>query len=417
MRKIPLGVSIGLMAITAAVTFVVTSNVTLKMFNEKIKDVNEKQGFYRKLSEIDNYVRSHYSGDIEETQLIDGMISGYISGIGDDNARYISAEEYARLQSEQSGVSDGLGFTFEKDSGGYILVKEVTPGSSSEEAGLQSGDVITAVNNTDVIAYAGGYDEAISLFSAAEGTRVKLYVKRTDESGSNTFISYDVVSQQTEQATVSGRMIGDSGYIKISSLTDMTGRQLKKTLDELLEAGAQGLVFDLRNCTGGTAESLQSALDHILGEGDIVTAYYKNGTEQVVVSCTEAETLKMPMSVIVNQGTKGCSELFAFALRDYASAHTVGRTTAGQGSLLTPYTCSDSTVVILSTASLRTKESGDFNFKGLKPEFEVALPEDIDLNTISNEAAELTDSQLIKALEVTVPQPEEPAEAVSAADE
>ena len=67
------------------------------------------------------------------------------------------------------------------------------------------------------------------------------------------------------------------------------------------------------------------------------------------------------------------------------------------------YTCSDGSVVMLSTAILRTENSGDFNGTGLKPEFDVALSSEIDLNQISDEAALLTDAQLIKALEVTVP--------------
>ena len=50
-----------------------------------------------------------------------------------------------------------------------------------------------------------------------------------------------------------------------------------------------------------------------------------------------------------------------------------------------------------------TEKSGDFNGVGLKPEFDVTLSSDVDLNTISDEAAVLTDAQLIKALEVTVP--------------
>jgi carboxyl-terminal processing protease len=121
-----------------------------------------------------------------------------------------------------------------------------------------------------------------------------------------------------------------------------------------------------------------------------------------MVVCTESEEIKMPMSVIVNQNTSGTSELFAFALSENCSAHTVGKTTAGKGYLQTAYTCSDGSVVMLSTAVLRTSGSGDFNGTGLKPEFDVTLSSDIDLNTISDEAALLTDAQLIKALEVTV---------------
>lgn len=401
--KVSLGITIGLMAITAAVTFIITSNVTLDMFNNKIKSVSEKQEFYSKLSEIDTYSRTHYIGEIDEAKLIEGMVQGYIGGVGDGYAEYLTAEEYAKRQNEQTGVSVWLGFNYEKEPGGYIKITEVHPGTSAEETGLLVGDIITAVNNTDVIAFEGGYDEATSLFKCEEGTRVKLYVKRTNDDGTSDFITYNVVAQRSEQVTVTGRVIDAIGYIKISSFTDKTESQLKAKLDELISAGASGLIFDLRNNKGGSLDSLQKCLDHIIGAGTAVTAEYKNGTTEAVVVCTESEEIKMPMSVIVNQNTAGSSELFAFALADKCSAHTVGKTTAGKGYLQTAYTCSDGSVVMLSTAILRTDSSGDFNGTGLKPEFDVALSSEIDLNQISDEAALLTDAQLIKALEVTVP--------------
>ena len=74
--KVSIGITIGLMAITAAVTFMITSNVTLDMFNNKIKSVSEKQEFYSKLSEIDTYSRTHYRGEIDESKLIEGMVQG-----------------------------------------------------------------------------------------------------------------------------------------------------------------------------------------------------------------------------------------------------------------------------------------------------------------------------------------------------
>lgn len=401
MKKIPLGVTVGLMAVTAAVTFVVTGNFTLERFNEKIRSTSEKQEFYSKLSEIDNYIRTHYIGDIDEAALIDGMVSGYLQGVGDPHAQILSAEEYADRQKAQTGVTEGLGFEYEKDQGGYILITNVIPGCSAEEAGLQSGDIITAVNNTDVIAFAGGYDEAVSLFKCDEGTRVKLYVRRTAEDGSSDFITYDVISMRSEISTVSGRLIEDTGYIRISSFTDCTSGQLKNVLDGLISEGAKGLIFDLRSCSEGTVTAAGECLDHILGAGDAVSAVYKNGSSEVLVTCTEAENLKMPLSVIVNRSTEGAAEIFALALADSGKAHIIGKPTAGRGYLQSPYTCSDGTVVMLSTARLVTASGREFNEVGIKPDFDVSLGEDVDFLHLSDEAALLTDAQLIKALEVT----------------
>ena len=129
--KVSLGAAVGLMAITAAVTFIITSNVTLDRFNQKIKSVSEKQEFYSKLSEIDTYSRTHYISEIDESKLIEGMVSGYISGIGDSYAEYLTAEQYAQELNEESGVSVGLGFNYEKENGGYIKITRAKYDSKS----------------------------------------------------------------------------------------------------------------------------------------------------------------------------------------------------------------------------------------------------------------------------------------------
>ena len=89
-------------------------------------------------------------------------------------------------------------------------------------------------------------------------------------------------------------------------------------------------MFDIRDNSEGSTEYLGDVLNCLLGEGDIVTADYKNKSE-VVIKTTEAEQIKLPMVVIVNNNTVGNAELFAFALRDNANAQIVGTTTYGKG--------------------------------------------------------------------------------------
>ena len=152
-KKIPLGIAIGLMALVAAATFIITYNYSMKVFNETVKSVSEKEGIYSKLSELDKYVRANYVDDIDEDSLMDSIMSGYVAGLGDRYAVYYTPEAYAELNQKDAGVIVGLGFKWDKEESGYIRITEVTAGSSADQAGLVAGDIITAVNNTDVIAY------------------------------------------------------------------------------------------------------------------------------------------------------------------------------------------------------------------------------------------------------------------------
>lgn len=398
-KKISLGITIGLMALAAAVTFIITYNFSLNVFNSKVRSVSERETIYAKLSEMDKYVRANFISDIDEDMLTNCIMSGYASGLNDRYAQYYSAEEYAQQTQKESGVTIGLGFNWDKEESGYVKITSVMANSSADRAGLVAGDVITAVNNTDVIAYEKGYDEAVSLFNCDEGTKVKLHIKRLNDEGISEFFPVEVVSEKTEIISVTGRLIDNIAYIKITTFNEKTPEQFGNILNRLISDGAEMAVFDVRDNLGGLTNSLQSTLDCILGDCDAVTAYYKDSTE-TVIHTTEAEQIKMPMAVLVNGSTASCSELFAFALRDEANAQIVGTQSYGKGVMQKTHKLSGGAAIKITVATLRTKNSGDYNGTGIKPNFEVALPADVDLSTLSEEDQLLYDAQLTKAIEV-----------------
>lgn len=398
-RKISLGIAIGLMALSAAVTFIITYNFSLDTFNSKVRSVSERESIYAQLSEMDKYVRANFWGAIDEDLLTNSIMTGYVTGLDDRFAKYYSAEEYVQQTQTESGITVGLGFSWEKEESGYIKVTEVTAGSSADQAGLVAGDVITAVNNTNVIAYENGYDEAVSLFNCDEGTKVKLHLKRVNEEGATEFPAIEVVSERMEIISVTGRLIDNIGYIKITTFNEKTPDQFKNELDRLIGDGAEMLIFDVRNNLGGLTESLQDTLDAVIGDSDVVTAYYKDSSE-VVVHTTEAEQVRMPMAVIVNGNTASCSELFAFALRDELNAQIVGTTSYGKGVMQKTHKLTGGAAVRITVATLQTKNSGDYNGIGIKPNFEVALPAEFDLAALSEDQQLVYDTQLLKAIEV-----------------
>ena len=398
-KKISLGAAIGIMALIAAATFIITYNYSMKVFNATVKNVSEKEESYTKLSEMDKYVRGNYLGEIDEQLLTDSIMNGYVQGIGDQYAVYCTADRYAELLQSDAGVTVGLGFTWEREESGYIKVVSVKENSPASSAGVKAGDIITAVNNTDVIAYENGYEEASGLLSCAEGTKVKLHIKRVDENALSDFFSVDLTSAKTEIVSVTSSLIENVGYIKISTFNDKTSAQLHNALTDVIENGAESLVFDLRNNGGDLMSALGDSLNCIIGDCDVVKAKFSD-REEYVVHTTEAEKISMPMAVIVNAGTASCGELFALALRDESNAQLVGTSTAGKGVMQYTHKLAGGAAVKLTVATVETKNSGDFNGTGVKPNFEVALPSDVDLEAISEENRLTLDTQLIKAVEV-----------------
>ena len=398
-KKFSIGTVIGISAVTAAVTFVITGNVSLNLFNKKIRSVSEKQDFYIKLSEADNFVRSNYINEIDEKQLLDDIMSGYIQGLDDPYARYYSADEYASQTAEYTGKITGLGFTWEKDSAGYAVIDSIYKGSPAEEYGLVKGDVVMAVNNVNINSYPGGYQSAVGVFSSPDGTKVKLHIKRTNTDGTTVFRNLDMIAAETDIISVTGSIRGNIGYIRISSFNDLTAGQLSPILDVLSENGADKYIFDVRDNKGGSLESLSAVLELLLPSGDIVTADYPTH-QDVAVRTNDEIALNGTAAVIVNSGTIGEAELFAFALRDELGAVIVGKNTYGKGVIQETYKCTDGSAVRFSSASVHTKNSGDFNGIGLRPDYDISLPAGVDPFRLTAAEQEMYDSQLIKAIEV-----------------
>ncbi len=403
-KKISLGIAIGLIALAAAATFIITYNYSLTVFNGKLSDVAERESVYARLSELDKYIRANYIGEIKEDAVMDEILRGYIEGIDDEYATYYTPSEYSEISDKAEGINVGLGFEFEKESSGYIKVTKIISGGPADDIGIIEGDIITAVNNKDVIAYEKGYEEAVSLLNCSEGTKIKLHIRRINNVGYSEFFSVDLVAEVIEIISVNGRIIEETeghkvGYVKIDTFNEKTPAQFQKLVNDLISRGADSLIFDIRDNLGGEMTSLESVLDFIIGAGDIVYATYKD-KEEVVIKTTEADKITMPIAVLVNKNTASASELFAFALREHSNAQIIGEQTFGKGVMQYTHKLSNGGAIRLTVANLKTSESGDYNKIGIKPHYDIKIPEGIDISTLSNEDSLNYDTQLIKALEV-----------------
>jgi len=146
-KKISLGVAISLVAIGCAITFVLTWAVSLNVYNSKIGTSEKYEGMYAKLREIDAAVRTNFIGDYSEENIENGVIDGYISGLGDKYASYMSDSVYYEIQQANNGVIHGAGFEVEDDGSGYLKIIAVYNGSSADLNGLKSGDMITEIDD------------------------------------------------------------------------------------------------------------------------------------------------------------------------------------------------------------------------------------------------------------------------------
>lgn len=363
-KKISLGLALSLIAVSIAVTFILTSFFSLQSFNTKVVDVNEKAKKYTALQALDSYVRDNYYGDINENTLSDGIMKGYVSGIDDKYSRYLTEEEYLTEQNDNSGTLVGLGLTIAEDESGYIRISEIISDSPATDSGLLENDIIIAIDGVDVKDI--GFAEAADAMRGTEGSPISLTIRRD---GKDT--EYSFTRRSIEVTTVEAEMLGNYvGYIKISGFKQNTPQQFIDALERLTANGATSLVFDLRDNGGGLVSALSECLDPLLPEGVVATAEYKDGHSETLVY-SDASELNIPMAVIVNENTASAAELFAASLRDFGKAPLVGSQTYGKGVMQTTTELENGGAVILTVAEYKTAFSECYDGIGLTPDVPV----------------------------------------------
>ena len=380
-KKISLGLAVSLIAVSIAVTFILTSFFSLQSFNNKVVDVNEKSKKYSSLQILDSYVRENYDGEIDEAALSDGIMKGYVSGIGDKNSRYLSETEYLTEKNDDSGELVGLGLTLAEDESGYMRISEILADSPASESGLLENDIITNIDGLDV--KEAGFNAGMDAMRGTEGSPIVLSVRREGKT-----TDYTLIRRMIQVKTVEAEMLGNYiGYIKITGFKKNTPDQFIGSLERLTANGAESLIFDLRGNEGGLHEMLEECLDPLLPEGVVASAEYKDGHSETVVYSDSSE-LDLPMAVIVNENTASTAELFAIALRDSGKATIIGTQTAGKGMMQVTNEMDSGGAVVLTVAEYKTEKTGSFDRIGIKPDI-----------TIENET-ENVDAQYNKAVEV-----------------
>lgn len=300
-----------------------------------------------KLDQVADLIEERFIGDVDRTQMEDAAASAMVASLGDRWSYYISAENYAAHEEQMNNAYVGIGITIQatEDSSGVLVVK-VNAGGPAEEAGLQVGDVIVAVDGQDITDLSN--DEVRNLVRGEENTQVAMDVRRGE-----TVISLQVTRKQVMTEVATGTMLEDNiGLVTIVNFDSRCYDETIAAIEALLEQGAQALIFDVRNNPGGYKSELVKVLDYLLPEGPLFRSEDYRGN--VSVDESDADCLEIPMAVLVNGDSYSAAEFFAAALSEYGVASIVGEPTCGKGYFQQTYQLSDGSAIGLSVGKYST---------------------------------------------------------------
>ena len=392
-KKISLGVAAAIALIAMAVTFSLTMVVSMNMFNTTVSSVKNKERQYNKLSEIDRFVRANEYFTINNETLNDTIAAGYVLGISDKYARYYTAKAYSEKLAMDSGKLTGIGVSVVNDpSSGYARIIRLFENSPADDAELQVGGFITAINGVST----RQLTETSAINSALLG-----------EEGTTTTITYltpdrqeqtlDLVHSNYKTPTVSYQVLNEKvGYLRVYSFSSTTGSEFKSAVDALMDSNVQTMVFDLRDNTGENLNAALVAADYCLPSGLIASQQGKDGTV-TDLRMSDETALSVPAVCLVNGSTAGSAELFANALRKMGDALLAGTTTSGKGVVMSePQSFSDGSAAVITVGILRDNEGETWNDFGLTPDVDATLTSD-EQNSYYDFTTD-TDPQIAKAV-------------------
>lgn len=345
-----------------------------------------------KVEYLEKMIDQEYLGDVDKSDLAEGIYAGLLYGLGDVYSRYYTAEEYAQETASTDGSYVGIGVSIQKNKNGGVQIAECYEGGSGKKAGLISGDVITAIDDTDVTDME--LSEVVRLIRQNEGRNIVLTVQRENEESP---LSITVEVTNVELPAVFSEMLDEeTGYIQITQFTGVAPQQYKEAFADLKEQGMEKLIVDLRDNPGGLLTSVCDILREILPKGRIVYTEDKYGKREEE-TCDGEKELDIPLAVLVNESSASASEIFAGAVQDYGIGKIVGTTTYGKGVVQELRPLNDGSAVKLTISNYYTPNGNSINKVGIKPDIEVKLAAELLNKTdISHEE----DNQLQEARKV-----------------
>ncbi len=372
-KKISLGLCISLIIISITATFAITMVVSKQIYNSIISNISQRSQTYESIDKINEIISNYFYGSADDQSKINASLAeGYVEGLGDANSRYLNALEYAEYTATLEGGLTGIGVetAFDYKTGTFVIA-HVYEGSPAEKAGLKALDVITAIDNTAVTM--SNYNDLSEKLYGSMLSAVKVEYERDGETKTvEPMRGFSIPS-------VSGRLINNVGYIRISGFYKNTAAEFEATAKKLIDQGAESMIYDVRNTSGGSIEYAAQVIDVIVpvitdSEKNIATAMYKNESKSKVFTA-EYSSISKPSIVLINGSTRGPAELFACDLRDISKAQLVGTKTAGVGTMQELFALEDGGAVLLTVALVVPYggETAIYNGTGVAPTAEVTL--------------------------------------------
>jgi carboxyl-terminal processing protease len=356
-------------ALTASAIYMVNSYNTKYFIGFDSKSVSLEN--VNKFNQVRKILKDDYYQKVDENTLVEGAVSGLADSLKDPYTVYFNKDQMKAFMEKSEGSYVGIGVSVNTDANGILNIIEPFDNSPAKAAGMNQGDKIVKVGDTDVTSIR---DEnmIISMIKGVENTKVKITVYRPSE---DKYIQFDIVRKRIKTSNIKSEVMeGNIGYIKLVMFDSEIAGYFKKDLDNMLSKGIKGLIIDLRDNPGGSYEQVVEIADRLLPEGTIVYTEDRAGKRQTKLSNKAA--LGLPIVILTNGNSASASEILAGAVKDNGRGTLVGTKTFGKGLVQELKLLNDGSGIKVTISRYFTPSGVCIQGIGIKPDIEIDVPAD-----------------------------------------
>ncbi len=364
---------------------------------------------YRQLevyTEVLQRIRTEYVEEPNIANVTDGALHGLLESL-DANSSYLSPAQYKDYRAISSSAKGEVGAAISKRFG-YAAVISVIPGGPGDKAGIESGDIIEAIQgkSTRELSLA----EINAMLAGQPGSNVTLEIVRARRSEPlKVTLTRDTVEIPPVATQVLDQQIG---YVKVDAIVKGKAPEIASKIKALQRQGVKKLILDVRDCGDGDEQEGVAVANLFLNHGVIAYLEGQRYPRQTFNADPVKAITNLPLVVLVNRGTAGAAEIVAGAVLENARGDVLGDKTFGAGSVQKVIEIPDGSALILSVAKYYTPNGKAIQDAAITPNITVAdnqddliIPDDED-NVQPDQELKRTerppqqDEQLRRAIEV-----------------
>jgi carboxyl-terminal processing protease len=323
----------------------------------------------RLFEEVVELVMNNYVGEVQIDRVMEGAMRGLGDGLDPDSA-YLKPSEVKSLETNEAQPDGEVGIELTRRY--YLHVIAARDGSPAQKAGLRTADTIRAIDGRptrDMSVF-----EGTRLLRGKPGTKVTLTLIRGNAADPH---EITLVREKLAGPLVTGRMIGNTGYVRVASFRDGVADELRKQASDLARTGANALIIDVRRTADGSLDNGIAAARVFVKSGTLAIKAGRSKTEarESITAKAGDGAVDLPVTLLITTGTSGPAELFVVALNGNKRADLVGERTLGRAGVQKLVKLPEGRGLWLTYARYLTPAGDPIQGRGVEPDLAVEEPD------------------------------------------